>query len=202
VDRIAQLISLAFHPLWMPLVIYSLIRDIDPFFISGTPIDYFILLILVINAIAPALSLMIMIRFGMITDIQLRAREERVWPYLLVLFYYGISWGLVAWKDPGLPDYIPRFLIAVMASLAIALVVTLRWKISMHMIAQGGAAGALIAIRSYFPVDMTFPLIGLILIAAAVAMSRLHLKAHTHAQLYTGYALGVAVNWWIISSES
>lgn len=184
----------------MPLIIYCLIRGIDPFFIAGTPIDYFILLILVINAIAPALSLMIMMRFGLISDLQLRSREERLWPYLLVLFYYCISWLLVWWKDPGLPEFFPRFLTAVIASLLAALVITMKWKISMHMIAMGGAAGALLALRSYFPIDLTLILMSLILISSAVGSARIALRAHTHAQVYSGYALGLAINWLIVSA--
>jgi hypothetical protein len=199
VDRFSHLVSMVFHPLWMPLMIYAFIRGLDPFMISGTPLDYFILLILVINSVAPALSMLIMMRYGMLSGLEMHRREERLRPYLLVLFYYCISFLLLWWKDPGLPAELLRFFPAVILSLTAATVINLRWKISMHMLAQGGATGVLLAIRSAVPLDLSGPLILLLLIAACVGVARLHLQAHTHAQVYAGYLLGLVTNWLVIS---
>jgi hypothetical protein len=178
----------------MPLMIYGVIRGIDPFFITGTVLDRFLLLLLFINAIAPAVSMMIMARHGMISDLHLKNRTERSAPYLLVIFYYSISLLLLWWKDPGLPGFIPHFFGAIILSLAAALLINLRWKISMHMIAQGGSLGAFIALRADVPGGMTFVVVGALLVAGIVGFARLHLNAHSHSQIYAGYFTGLVIN--------
>jgi hypothetical protein len=178
----------------MPLMIYGVIRVIDPFFMTGTVLDHFVLLLLFINAVAPAVSMMIMARYGMISDLHLKNRTERSAPYLLVIFYYSISLLLLWWKDPGLPGFIPNFFGAIILSLAAALLINLRWKISMHMIAQGGALGAFIALRADVPRGMTFVVVGALLVAGIVGFARLHLNAHSHSQIYAGYFAGLVIN--------
>lgn len=175
-------------------MIYGVIRGIDPFFMTGTVLDHFLLLLLFINAIAPAVSMMIMARYGMISDLHLKNRTERSAPYLLVIFYYSISLLLLWWKDPGLPGFIPHFFGAIILSLTAALLINLRWKISMHMIAQGGALGAFIALRADVPRGMTFVVVGALLIAGLVGCARLHLNAHSHSQIYAGYFTGMVIN--------
>ena len=85
--RLAQFLSILFHPLWMPLLIYVIVRWMDPYFIAPTNADAFVLALLIINIIAPAVSILFMIKYGMVSGIELRERKERFGPYLLVIFY-------------------------------------------------------------------------------------------------------------------
>jgi len=195
VERLARISSIIFHPLWMPLLIYVIVRVLDPFYITGTPMDYFILLLLFINTAAPAASILIMMRFGMVSDMQLYQRSERVAPYLLVIFYYGVSWWVLWWKDPGFPDFVFRFFGGVILSLVSALIINIRWKISMHMIAQGGVLGSLLAIHPLMSDRMNLAILLAILAGGLVGASRLLLGAHSHSQVYAGYVLGIVINW-------
>jgi len=184
----------------MPLLIYLFIQQIDPFYIAGTPMDRFILLFLVINALAPALSMLIMLRFGMISSLEAGQRSERFAPFMLVIFYYIVSFGLLWWKNPGFPDFVLRFFASVIFSLSFALLINMRWKISVHMIAQGSLTGCLLAIRSSLPTDGHWLIAGALLLAAWIGFARLQLNAHSPRQVYAGYAVGVIVTWAVIGS--
>ena len=111
--RFAQVLSLVFHPLWMPLIIYLSVRTIDPYYIAPSQADYFVFLLLGINIVAPAVSMLIMIKYGMLSSIELRNRKERFGPYLLVIFYYALSYVMLRWKGPYLPDTVFSFFLSV-----------------------------------------------------------------------------------------
>lgn len=199
VYRMAQTLSLVFHPLWMPLIIYMSVRTIDPYYIAPSQADYFVFLLLGVNIVAPAVSMLVMIRYGMLTSIELRNRKERFGPYLLVIFYYVLSYFMLRWKGPYLPDTVFSFFLSVIVSLAISLSINSVWKISVHMLAQGGVFGTLLALNVIHPnLDTLYPALSL-LMAGVTGYSRLYLDAHTHGQVYAGFCLGAVVNWLIIS---
>lgn len=83
--RLAQFLSILFHPLWMPLLIYVIVRWMDPYFIAPTNADAFVLALLIVNIIAPAVSILFMIKYGMVSGIELR-EKRKVWPILTGYF--------------------------------------------------------------------------------------------------------------------
>jgi membrane-associated phospholipid phosphatase len=184
----------------MPLIIYLSVRKIDPYYIAPTNADYFVFLLLGINIVAPAISMLVMIRYGMLSSIELRNRKERFGPYLLVIFYYVLSYTMLRWKGPYLPDTVFSFFLSVIISLAISLTINSFWKISVHMLAQGGVFGTLLALHVIHPnLDTVYPALS-VLMAGITAYSRLYLDAHTHGQVYAGFCLGALVNWLVISN--
>jgi len=199
--RLAQILSIIFHPLWMPLLIYGIVRWMDPYFIAPTEADSFILILLIINIIAPAISILIMIKYGWVSGIELRERNERWGPYLLVIFYYCISYLALRWQGPILPKEVFSFLLAVIVSLVLSLSINSFWKISVHMLGQGGVFGSLLALKYVHMADVSVIAMLTIVMASLTAYSRLKLEAHTHGQAYAGFALGTAINWIIISNH-
>jgi hypothetical protein len=199
--RIAQTLSIIFHPLWMPLLIYGIVRWMDPYFIAPTEADSFIFILLIVNIIAPAVSILIMIKFGWVSGIELRERNERWGPYLLVIFYYVVSYCALRWQGPILPKEVFSFLLAVIVSLVLSLAINAFWKISVHMLGQGGVFGSLLGLKYVHMADVSVIAMLTIVMASLTAYSRLKLDAHTHGQAYAGFILGTAINWIIISNH-
>ena len=69
------------------------------------------------------------------------------------------------------------------------------------MLGQGGVFGSLLALKSVHMADVTMIAIFTILMAALTGYSRVKLEAHTHAQVYAGFALGTFINWVIIANH-
>ena len=199
--RIAQFLSILFHPLWMPLLIYGIVRWMDPYFIAPTEADGFILILLIINIIAPALSILFMIKYGWVSGIELRERNERWGPYLLVIFYYTISYLALRWQGPILPKEVFSCVLAVIVSLVLSLSINAFWKISVHMLGQGGVFGSLLALKYVHMADVSVIAMLTIAMAALTGYSRVKLDAHTHGQVYAGFILGTAINWIIIANH-
>jgi membrane-associated phospholipid phosphatase len=199
--KFSKFLSLIFHPLGMPMVIYLLVRWIDPYYIAPTEADYFVFLLLGINIIAPAASILIMIKFKMVSSIDLHDRKERWAPYLLVIIYYILSYALLRYYGPTLPTEVFSFILAVIVSLLISLTINFYWKISVHMLGQGGVFGSLISLSILHRADVSIIIIGCLLMSALTGFSRLRLNAHTHQQVYAGFVLGMICNLVILCGE-
>ena len=131
--QFSKFLSLIFHPLGMPMVIYLLVRWIDPYYIAPAEADYFVFLLLGINIVAPAASILIMIKFKMVSSIDLHDRKERWAPYLLVIFYYILSYVLLRYLGPSLPTEVFSFILSVIVSLLLSLGINFFWKIRSYL---------------------------------------------------------------------
>jgi len=92
-----------------------------------------------------------------------------------------------------IPVFIPIFILGAIASMVIAMVINLKWKISLHMIGIGGFCGGLAALfiltQEGSPVYLAFAFI----LAGVLGTARLLLEAHTSMQILAGFMLGFTV---------
>ena len=91
-----------------------------------------------------------------------------------------------------IPEFAKVFLLASAVTVFLTLVVSIWWKISIHMIGIGGLLGAVAALSIKFVADQQLIIMGLVLIAGLIAYSRLFLNAHNPSQVYSGLGLGIA----------
>ena len=194
--RLAKFVSGVLHPLCMPLLTLGLLLATDGYLAHRLGLFSYLFVLLLINTLAPALSMFILKKRGVISDWDIRMRHERPWPFLLVLAYYLMAYVLVVSSTAvEVPLFYQNVLLSLVVAIASAWVVTWKAKISMHMLAQGGIMGV------YLHVAMTNQMwslgsVSLLLLGAGlVGWSRLHLSAHTPGQVYAGYVLGVATVW-------
>ena len=71
------------------------------------------------------------------------------------------------------------------------MIVTIRWKISMHMTAIGGLCGFLLVWGMNYQGDVRNAFILFLLLSGILATSRLYLKKHTPLQVYLGFLFGL-----------
>jgi len=202
----SRLISYIFHPLWMPVYIFFIAITVDPYLYAFFPralISLFVI-VLGINVIAPGLSMLFMWKRGLIVDLELSNRNERIVPYALVLMYYSISYFMLQRTELPIPLPIYSMFIGVIVSLAIAVVVNLVWKISVHGIGVGGLIGTFLALFHLHDYSIPLLLCGFILIASLVGFARIFMGKHTLNQVYAGTLLGFTVSYcsiyynWVI----
>ncbi|MFI8385042.1 phosphatase PAP2 family protein [Streptomyces sp. NPDC085540] len=121
------------------------------------------------------------VRRGALTDQHVRVRRQRLVPMALSLV--SVLAGVTLLHLLGAPREVFALVVAMLVGLVSSLLVTLVWQISIHMSVAGGAVMILLLVLG----PRVLPAV---LIAAAVAWSRLVLEAHTPAQLLAGTALG------------
>lgn len=197
----ARLISYLFHPLWMPVYIFFLAVNFDPYLYAFFPREMITLFVLIlgINVIAPGLSMLFMLKRGLIGDLEVTNRKERLVPFLLVLMYYLISYIMLRYWELPIPAVIYSMFLSVMLVIVIALVINSWWKISIHMMGVGGLLGSFLGffyLHEYSSVNL---LAILILVAALTGFARLYMGKHDLPQVYVGYGLGALISFWAIA---
>lgn len=193
---LANLLSLLLHPLWMPTITLVVCFRIDPFMRYGfTEQGTWILfgMVFVMTALFPLSSALLMRRTGLVTDITMPQRGERVPALLITFLYYGICYYLLR-RTLEHPLTLGIFLGAVLGVL-LCLLITLRWKISAHMMGIGGFIGALLAVMVTDGREAPLLLATGFVAAGALGTARLLASDHTPAQILTGAALGFACTY-------
>lgn len=190
----ARILSFVFHPLWMPLVTYLTVYRFDQTILISPYGHDLIMLLLLLSIVAPAASILIMFRNGMLGNLELTDRKQRTIPFTIVIFYYTLMLVVLWWRAPGLPRPVFAMLIGMLAMLMLGMVINRFWKISVHMMAQGGWFGTLLALGLRVESDLVFQLVVATLIAGLVGYARVKLGVHTTQQVLAGFALGAAVN--------
>ncbi|MES2628230.1 MAG: hypothetical protein V4616_04605 [Bacteroidota bacterium] len=187
----AKIISYVFSPLAMPFFSILLAFTVDPYLASYfTPESKLaIYSVMVLNTfLVPTLLILYLKRLGVISSLDVEKRRERFIPFLVTLVLYTTTYFLLR-KSP-LPDVVYSMVLACILALIGAFIITLFWKISIHMTGIGGVIGAMCAL---FEAHMFFPsgiLVGLILLAGFIGTARLILNVHTLGQVCCGVLLG------------
>ena len=198
----ARVLSWLFHPIFMPLITLVVAVNIDPklsYFINEELMLINYGLIGIMTIAFPSLSIALLRRSGVISSFQMPTREERLLPFTLTLFYYILTYYLL--KKLQLDRAIYSMLLGAMLALACTILITRSWKISIHMVGIGGLFGAVVALTMYhYPMDATYVIGAILLVAGAVGTARLWLEAHTSGQVLGGFVLGASSVFFAIST--
>ena len=194
--RFAQVISVLGHPLFMPLYAFGLLIYTNPYInmmITETGKYFTLGILLVFTIILPILTSVLFKLFGLIDSLYMKTAKERRWPFLLTLIWYYM--GIQLLTRIYVPQSFLLLMIGATSIVGVALVITSRWKISIHMLGIGGVIGAIIGISQRFQFDHSILLIALILFAGLIGYSRLKTNSHNYRQVYAGFIVGIAVEW-------
>ena len=194
--RFAQVISVLGHPLFMPLYAFGLLIYTNPYInmmITETSKYFTLGILLVFTIILPILTSVLFKLFGLIDSLYMKTAKERRWPFLITLIWYYM--GIQLLTRIYVPQSFLLLMIGATSIVGVALVITSRWKISIHMLGIGGVIGAIIGISQRFQFDHSILLIALILFAGLIGYSRLKTNSHNFRQVYAGFIVGIAVEW-------
>ncbi len=193
---VAKFLSVLLHPLFMPLYLVMLIFQIDPhvaFFLAPEHRWIIFGMVALMTIAFPLTSTVLLLRTGIISSLQMPERGERIPPYLLTLIYYGMMWYLL--QRTPLHWTVGALFIGIFVALLFTTLITLKWKISAHMVGIGGVLGAICGLTTLHGLNTFFVIAGLILVAGILGTMRLLITDHTPAQIYAGTALGVACTY-------
>lgn len=187
---LAQILSALFHPLIMPTVgVLVIFLTSSHIFIIPYEAQRVILIIVAINTLAlPMLMIPLFYKFGIIKSIQMEGHRERIIPLAFTLIPYVFSYYFLN-RLPILNE-ISLFMLGAILAVFIALIVSIWWKVSIHMVGIGGIFGLLYALSLRFQAAGLWFIIAAIAAAGLVAWARLSLNAHKPSQVYAGFSLG------------
>ena len=194
--RFAQFISIVAHPLFMPVYTVLLIFNFNPYVqvqVSDDLQKLVLLVLTVCTIVLPLITAFVMQRFGLINSLFMKTAEERKWPFLFSILWFYLGFEVLT-KLP-LPKSLYLLMIGALIILFIAHAITLRWKISIHMLGVGGLIGALIGLSQRFQYDHFIMISIVILIAGIIGYARLKTNSHNFQQVYAGFIIGLFIEW-------
>ena len=100
----AKWISGVFHPLVMPLATLVMVFALDPYLQALPEVFMYMGVVVLVNTLAPAVSIWVLHRRGYLSDLDIRNRKERALPFIIVLAYFIMTYALLV-LSPAL--YIP-----------------------------------------------------------------------------------------------
>lgn len=194
---VAQVISYLLHPLFIPLIVTFLtVQAIPEYFVnfkqSSLRFSYDILYfrVIMISILFPLLTVMLARSLRFIDSIYLRSQRDRIIPYIASIIYY--FWAFYSFKRQGVaPAFFNAFFLGVFLAVILSFIANIFVKISMHTTGWGGVIGLLLALMWGMQMNVTIPLVITFFVAAVVATSRMILSAHTPADVYAGFLVGI-----------
>lgn len=192
--KIAMAISVIFQPIFVPL--YSLVI----LFTADTYITYavqpevkkFIFVITFLNTILLPMGVFYyFLRSGLIESLHMHTAKERSLPFLTIVVFHMSTFYLFS-KAP-MPSLFSHLVLGAALSVAIAFVINLKWKVSIHMLGMGGIVGTIIGLILRYQVDAVNLVMALVILSGIVGYARLRLNAHTPLQVYVGFLLGTLI---------
>jgi len=185
--KTALFFSIIFHPLLMPLAGITILLFTSSY-VSLLPLAAKKMIVLLFASgtlLLPALMLPLAYFQG---DIMLQKRLERNIPLTLCFIFYLLTY-LLFLKVP-VYGFLHNFMLGALTSVLLALIINLRWKISLHMIGLGGLTAFLVIITLTKEINL-FPWVLLSLLASGITgTARLYLSSHTPGQIYAGFLTG------------
>lgn len=208
---LAKFLSVLLHPLLMPTLLLGMLFFITPAVVGvdmfTPPIRLTLLgFVGMTTFVIPALGIYYLYRAGYIQSLHLDNLADRRLPYFITVLLYGFATYFFRYQLAQLSELAPQIsivLASVTVSIALVAIISLNWKISAHGTGFGGLLGATFGIVIKFGEHiLLYPLLGLIILGGLLMSARLHLNAHTPAQISAGVLLGLLVSlttvWWFV----
>ncbi len=190
---IYKLFSIILHPIFTPIIFINLTFFLIPQtkIFAEEEFAWFFIKLVSITIIIPLTSVLIMYKNKMISSYEINKKEERFGPILITAFCYAILLIMLKFKY-SLDSLVAGQLFGVAVILFSALIISIFWKISLHMLAIGGGCGIIISIYLISEKGFFF-IIGLIVTSIFLAVCRRKEKAHNNNQLIMGFLVGLII---------
>lgn len=186
----AEVLSVAFHPIFMPLygllIIYS-----SPTLLSFIPagLKRMIFILAVTNNVMLPLALAAVLwARGAITTFNARDRNERVLLITFALLMYTLSAGLL--MKMQVPLLFRVYFISLAVVTLITLIITSFYMISLHAAGIGGLIALIVFMIFIYDIRTVWQLVTVTVMGGAVMSSRLYLNGHTPTEVWTGFFTG------------
>ncbi len=192
--KIARVISVVLHPLLIPTYTFAILFSLNYYFSLMIPyqIKYLILgVIFITTFLIPVSFVLIMLRRKMIGSLNMESRDERLAPLIVTTVFIFLSWYMI--KQLNISEIFHLFLLGSGIAAIATILINIKEKISLHMVAIGGMLGAFTGISIKLNIDMIYIISGIILLSGFTGFARLATNSHTQPEVYKGFFTGLLI---------
>ena len=147
---IEKLISVLFHPVFVPtMTIFLVIKQYSNIIILENQAMIIFIGTLIFSMFLPLINVFFLLFLKKINSLEMQKKEERYLPLLFAIASMLVGYYVL--KD--IFNYAPimkSIYLGAIYTLIPALLITKKWKISLHMLAIGGACGVFFSLEILF----------------------------------------------------
>jgi hypothetical protein len=192
---ISKSISVLFHPLLMPTYAILII------FNSGTHFSFIpfeakklIYLLVIISTIIVPISLIpFLVNLRVVAEFSKQKGRENFFPLFITSTAFFFAYQVLQRLEYGVIDFIELLLLCSSIMALICLLISLKWKISTHLIGIGGLLGAMFFYAIIYVANVSSIIIAICLISGFIGFARLQLQKNSPKQVYVGFLTGFLV---------
>lgn len=187
-----KLVSAVFHPLLLATYLMSVLFFTAPELLGTISIRQIPLLIgvtFVTTFLIPAACIGVMRLSSKVSNLELTNRDERLMPFLSITMFYAATTYMFI-NQFRFTGTFALMMITVTVLIFSLLLITTKFKVSIHASANWGGVGLLTFLLIKVGATLLFPLLGAILVAGTVSTSRLYLGYHTPREIWVGTFYG------------
>ena len=188
----AQIVSVAFHPLFFTLYAFMFLVLFVPFLFAGIH-QYEQLLVLAriaINTVFfPFATIFLMLKLGFVSSLTMPERKERIIPYIAISIFY--FWNYMALKNLGVHPALLNVVLGITISIYMAFFLNLFYKVSIHTVGAGNFVAIALSAAMMSHYNLEPQVIAVVILAGLIGSARLYLRAHRAADIYSGYMVGM-----------
>lgn len=192
VHWIAKVISVVFHPLFIPVYITAFVLYQTPVFPGFAPADKGLLLLrfLVMYTLFPLVTVLLAKGLGFVESIYLRNPKDRIIPYVACGLYYFWMWYVLR-NQPEFPREMVSLALAIFLASSGGLILNSYLKVSMHAISLGVMITFIYSLALTVDASFGFWLSIATLITGLVSTARLINSDHHPVEVYMGLVIGI-----------
>ena len=198
-NKLAKFISIAFHPILIPSLLFTIIFYFINYLSFSIPPSLKLILlstVIITTCVVPIILFSLFYKLNFINSLLMENKEDRVLPLIIISVSYYSTYYI--FRKLNLPAITTIIMLSACLTSIITLLINYKWKISIHSIGWGSITGIMIGISNFYLLPL-IPIIAILfLISGFVAFSRLHLNAHNNAQVYFGFLIGFCTMLLII----
>jgi len=186
--KLAETFSLVLQPSAIAVLLYLVVSFS---FATGWRAWFFFLIGLLFVSIFPILLVIFLTKKGKVSDPDLPNREERFFPYLMICGPYLLA--LVIFLLTSAPLPLVAITCCYLGVTFVGAIVSLFWKISLHL---AGVAGPVTAMAMIISPYWAF----LYLLLLPLGWARIYLAKHDLYQVVAGSVMSIVITFIIVSS--
>ena len=192
IRNLARIISVVFHPVFIPLYVIWFLLFIHPFMFAG--FNKWNKTLVMIQSFAmftffPLITVLLLKGLKFIDTIFLKTQRDRIIPYTACMIWY--FWVAYVWFNlPDFPVEPVYYACGIFLASFAGLMGNIVMKVSMHTMALGVSLTFLIILAFSSDLNFAVYLAIAIFITGLVSTARLLVSDHTAKEIYTGLVLG------------
>ena len=199
--RITRFLSIILHPIFIPIIAFMITLYVAPKIKTEINDLLFCYGIMFLGTILmPVLILLLLLKRGTISSIEMSIKKERSMPLLITGFCVLLSYyQLKEISFFAANSILYAQIIGVIIIIFSASIISNFWKISLHMLGFGGLTGILTALYFIFNSGLYILIISMFF-SVFLGVSRFRENAHNKKQIYMGFCLGLLIELMVVMS--